>query len=109
MSTDENYTWIIDSDEIDDEFRDRIADRLYILKNCVKYRKTPEKSYTYDFECNLCNFNKTGICSLCDIKEFDLQELCDRISYAGPENKFDEILKLFIDKYGVVPGQEGSK
>ncbi len=57
LSTDDHYTWEVTSDDISDEFKERTKDRLNTLQKCIEEFKIPAKSFSYDWECNLCNHN----------------------------------------------------
>lgn len=97
LSTDKNYTWIITADEITDEFKERMADRLKILKECYDKGVVPEKLFLYDWECGLCSFNESGVCNLCDAEGFDLDAFCNDVTNS---NNFDEVVNSYKKKYG---------
>lgn len=109
MSTDDYYCWEITSDEIDDEFKERIESRLKTLQKCMDEFIIPEKSFSYDWECNLCSHNKSGMCTLCDQPGFDLQKVCEDLNSGDIEKRFDKVINEQLDKYGIKGGMESTK
>jgi hypothetical protein len=107
MSTDENHTWSITSDEITEEFRKKMVDRLNYMRDCFKTMTVPIKNSAYQWECGLCNFNKNGICGLCDVKEFDFNKMVSELGRSGNlEIDFSTIVGKSLQKHGVEPGMQ---
>ena len=107
LTTDRNYTWEITSDEIDDDFKKRIDDRLSMMQKCMDEKTVPEKMFTYDWECNLCSFNKNGICQLCDVEKFDLFRFIRDLEIFNGK-PFDDVLSDYLKKYDIKPGNVGT-
>ena len=108
LSTDDHYTYEITSDEISEEFKIRTKDRLKILKEAMRDLKVPDKSFSYDWECKLCSFNKNGLCALCDVDGFDLRKLCSKLTNGKIEDTFGKVVGEALEKYNVKAGMEGS-
>jgi len=108
MTSDNNYTWTITSDEISDEFKDRMVGRLERLEKSMNDFVAPDKEYSYDWECKLCNFNSSGICTLCDQGGFDLKTFCNDVVKGKYNNKFDSIVEKYRKEYGVIPMSEAA-
>ena len=92
---------------IDVDFKERTESRLNILRDCMDTFTIPDKAFTYDWECNLCNCNKTGLCVLCDQEGFDLKKVCGDLNTGDVENRFDKVINAQLEKFGVKAGQEG--
>ena len=106
MTTDNNYTWVVTSDEITDEFKENIYGRLDRYRYSMDNFVVPAKEYAYKWECSLCSFNRNSICTLCDQEGFDLKEFCDDVEKGKYNNKFDSMVEKYRDKYNVIPMTE---
>ena len=104
MSTDDNHIWEISSEDITDEFKNKIISRLDYLKKCFNDGAVPDKTTMYPWECSLCNFNKNGLCGLCDAKDFDVNEFVKDV-LNSPSDKFMEIAEGYVKKFNVTPGE----
>jgi len=105
MSTDDNYTWYITSDEITDEFKNRMISRLNYVKNCCDNNIVPVKNTIYDWECGFCSYNKNGICSLCDVKEFNFDKFASDLKSSGNiDIDFNTIISKNLQRYNVEAG-----
>lgn len=109
LTTDKYYSWTIEREDISDEFKERMASRLKILKHSMDTFTVPEKMSSYDWECNLCNHNSNGICTLCDQEGFDLKSMCDELDEGIIEENFDRVVGRELKKYGIKGGMEGNK
>ena len=107
MSTDDNHTWTLTSDDISQEFKDKMADRLDYLRDCYKVGEVPIKNSMYPWECGLCSFNKSGVCGLCDVNGFNINKMLLELYKAGnPDIDFLTITDKYLGRYGVEPGKQ---
>jgi hypothetical protein len=101
MSTDQNYVWSVEYEDISEEFKDAALDRLNLLDYCFVNNEIPKRCPSYDFECKLCNMAKNGLCDLCDQKDFDLGDFIKRFSSMKDPFAFMPMVKEEYDKRGM--------
>lgn len=107
MSTDENYTWRVSSSDITQEFKDKMSSRLEYLKDCYKKGDVPIKNSMYPWECGLCSFNKSGVCGLCDVKDFNINKMLLELYHAAnPDVDFLIITSKYLERFGVEAGKQ---
>lgn len=101
LSTDDNYTWSMGYEDIPEEFKDEMLNRLDELEACFVEGRIPERSEKYEWECKLCNFRRDGLCQLCDVDEFNLTEFIEKFKRKKDPFSFIPLVKQYFDKYGL--------
>jgi hypothetical protein len=101
MSTDMNYTWSLDYEDIPESFKDEMKTRLDALDGAFINDLVPDKCPKYDFECKLCNMSKNGLCQLCDVKDFNLGDFIQDFKSRNNPMEFMPVIKEYYDRYGL--------
>jgi len=101
LSTDDNYTWSMGYEDIPEEFKDEMLNRLDELEACFVEGRIPERSEKYEWECKLCNYRRDGLCQLCDVDEFNLTEFIEKFKRKRDPTSLIPLVKQYFDKFGL--------
>ena len=103
LSTDNNYVWSIDAEDISEEFKNEMKDRLDTLDRAFTEDVMPPKCPKFSFECGLCNFGdtKNGICKLCDVELFNIGDFVNEFKSKKDPFSFMPLVKQYYDKFGM--------